>query len=97
MLHAHTLQNVHGIIADCAAHLQGISQSLDLGEPFLQVDRSLLDRLLLSLHQVERITAFPSDGSLEGCDGILEQRVADITDTRGIVIILVIVGKSTPL
>ena len=59
-----TLEDVHRSVTNVVANLKGISEGLDLREPFLEVLRSLLDRLLLRLHQVERFTSLASDGGL---------------------------------
>lgn len=91
-----TLEDVHRSVANVVANLKGISEGLDLREPFLEILRSFLDRLLLRLHQVERVTTLASDGSLQRRHGILEEGVSHVTDTRGVVTILVIVGKGTP-
>lgn len=88
---------MHGVITDCAAYLQGIGESLDLGEPLLEVHLSLLDPLTLRLLQLERVGALPADAGCQTRDGILKEGVADVADTGGVVIVLVIVGESTPL
>lgn len=84
------------ILLDSLAHLERVSQVPDLGEALLDRHRSLLHALGLSLHQVERVAAFPADGSLQSSNRVLKQRVARFTDTRRVVVVLVVVGKGTP-
>lgn len=92
----HTLEDVHGVVPDIGANLQSFSQCLDLGEPFFEVYGTLLHRLLLRLHKMERVAAFSSDTGLESCDGVLEQRIACLTNTRGIIVVLVVIGECAP-
>lgn len=92
-----TLEDVHRCVANVVSDLKSISQSLDLREPFLEILRSLLNRLLLRLHQVEGVATLAADRGLQGRDGILEERVAHVANTRWIVVVRVIIGKCTPL
>lgn len=95
--HVLTLEDVHRGVTNIVPDLESIGQSLDLREPFLEVLRSLLDRLLLCLHQVERVTALAAYRGLQCRDGVLEEGVAHVTDTRWIIVVRVVVGKRTPL
>lgn len=95
--HIHTLENVHGVISDCVAHLERVGQIADLGEALLDLHSSLLHTLGLSLHQVERVATLSADARLQGRNCVFKEGVADITDTRWIVIVLIVVGKRTPL
>lgn len=92
-----TLENVHGVISDRVAHLERVSQISDLGEALLDLHSSLLHTLGLRLHQVEGVATLPADASLQGSNCVFEQGVADVTDTRWIVVVLIIVGERTPL
>jgi hypothetical protein len=95
--HIHTLEDVHRRVANLVPDLKSISQSLDLREPFLEVLRPLFDRLLLCLHQMERVATLAADRGLQSRDGILEERVTHVTDTRWIIVVRVIISKCTPL
>lgn len=88
---------MQGIIADSHTDLKCISQRLDLVEAFLLVGLSFFNRLCLGFHQVERVAALPADGGLQCGNRIFKEWVADISNTRRIVVVLVIVGKCTPL
>lgn len=88
---------MHRCVANVVSDLKSIGQSLDLREPFFEVLRSLLDRLLLRLHQVERVAALAANRGLQSRDSVLEERVAHITDTRRVIVVRVVIGKRTPL
>lgn len=95
--HVHTLEDVHRCVANVVSHLKGIGQSLDLRESLLEILRSLLDCLLLRLHQVERVASLAANRGLQSRNGVLEEGVAHVTDTGGVVIVRVVVGEGTPL
>lgn len=93
----HTLEDVHRSVTNLVADLEGISEGLDLREPFLEVFRSLLDRLLLRLHQVERVATLSANRGLQRRDGVFKERIANVTNTGGVIAVCVIVGKRAPL
>lgn len=95
--HVHTLEDVHRCVANVVSDLKSISQSLDLRESFLEILRSLLNRLLLCLHQVERVATLGADRGLQSRDSILEEGVAHVTDTGWIIAVRVVIGERTPL
>lgn len=88
---------MHGIVADCVANLKRVGQISDFGEALLDLYSSLLNTLGLCLHQVERIATLTADTGLQSSNSVLEKGVADVTDTRRVVIVLIIVGKCAPL
>lgn len=88
---------MHRCVTNVVPDLKSISQSLDLRESFLEILRSLLNRLLLCLHQVERVATLAANRGLQSRDSVLEEGVAHVTDTGWIIVVRVVIGEGTPL